>query len=302
MSIPSLGVLRERARYVYRFTLVPRLLLLLPMPWAYGAGRRLGRFRYRRHHRLLRPHAAEMRARLGVSPEQVERWLERCSELALSEDLDWQLFSRLQRHNLSPLIEMVGREQLGEVLTRRRGAILYTGHLFGHFTFVAALGVLGYRPNLIIGTPQTGDRWYPERRHGLLERLGCHLLRMESGAFGLAVNARNALRRNEVVIMEIDESLSEPAVELPFLGAPATFSCGPALLAQATGAPLLFFSIRRPERWLPQIAAIGPPYYPSDDVTAAVRHCASRLEAAILADPPSWGPWLYPRKPVWSTP
>ena len=84
MSVPSLGALRERAWYLYRFSLVPRLLVLLPLPWAHAAGRALGRFRYRRQRRLLRPHAAEMQARLGATPEQVESWLERCCELAVS--------------------------------------------------------------------------------------------------------------------------------------------------------------------------------------------------------------------------
>jgi len=305
LSVPSLGALRERARYVYRFTLVPRLLLLLPLPWAYGVGRRLGRLRYRRQRRLLRPHAAEMRARLGASPEQVERWLERCCELAVSEDLDWPLFRRMQKKGPDSVIEVVGREHLDEALARGHGAMLCSGHFFGHFTAAVALSLLGY-PMSIVGyfrdtLREAGDLWYPERRQAVLESLGCRLLRIQAPG-GAADPAISALSANEVVLTFVDHTPVTRTVEVPFLGAPGFFPSGPAWLAQEVGAPLVFFQVRRPERWLPEVVEIGPPFWVADDVEAAVRRLAASLETAILADPPSWGPWLYPRKFVWSPP
>jgi KDO2-lipid IV(A) lauroyltransferase len=305
MSVPSVSVLRERARYVYRFTLVPRLLLLLPLPWAYAVGRTLGRFRYRRHRGLTRPHAAEMRARLGAPPQQVERWLERCFELGVGEDLDWPLFNRMEKKGPAAVIEVVGREQLDEALAHGRGAMLCSGHFFGLFTSMAALSVLGYPVNVVGFFHDTlkegGDRWYPDRRHAVLERLGCRLLKQVPGG-GAAERAISALNANEIVLTAIDHTSVKRTVEVPFLGAPGFFPSGPAWLAQRAGAPLVFFQIRRTERWVPAVLEIWPPFWVADDVEAAVRRLAASLEAAILADPPSWGPWLYPRKFVWSPP
>ena len=305
MGVPSLGVLRARARYLYRFTLVPRLLLLLPSPWAYRVGGVLGRFRYRRHRRLLRPHAAEMRARLGATPEQVERWLERCCELAVSEDLDWPLFRRMEKEGTGAVMEVVGREHLDEALAHGRGAMLCSGHFFGFFTAMAAFSLLGYPVNVVGFFRDTlkegGDQWYPERRHAVLERLGLRLLKQVPGG-GAAERAISTLRANEIVLTAFDHTTVKRNVEVPFLGAPGFFPSGPAWLAQEAGAPLVFFQVRRPERWLPEVLEIGPPFWVADDVEAAVRHMVASLEAAILADPPSWGPWLYPRKFVWSPP
>lgn len=304
MTVPSARVLRERAMYLYRFALIPRLLLLLGLNQAYRAGRRLGRYRYAKQRQALEAQAAEMRTRLRADPKQVDLWLERCFELAVCEDLDAQLFRKMQKRGVDPIIKIVGREHLDDALARGRGAILCSGHFFGHFTFFVALALLGYRPNLI-GFPQTigrerGDQWYPERRHALLQALGCRLLRMEPGNFRIAVDARNALARNEIVTVEIDHTLSKPTVETEFLGASAAFPAGPASLALTSGAPLLSFSVGRSERWHPQIAKIGAPFYVSDDIGAGIRHCVASLESSIIADPPAWAPWLFPTKFVWT--
>jgi KDO2-lipid IV(A) lauroyltransferase len=298
-------VLRVRARYIYRFTLIPRLLVSLPLAWAYGAGRRLGRFRYRRHRPGLAAQAAEMQARLGASPKQVDKWLERCFELAVCEDLDWPLFARMGEDRLgSRVMEVVGREHLDESLALGRGVVIYSGHFFGHFTAPVALAQLGYRMNVAglfrnLQDPDE-DQWYPRRRQALVESLGCRLIRMHEQGIGATRGAIVALRANEVVMTLIDHTPMGQMVETSFLGVPGFFPSGPAWLARMTGAPLVFFDVRRPEGQLPQRMELGAPYWVEDDVEAAVAHMAANLEAAVRADPPSWGPWLYPRKYVWS--
>jgi KDO2-lipid IV(A) lauroyltransferase len=48
-----------------------------------------------------------------------------------------------------------------------------------------------------------------------------------------------ALRRGELIAMQIDRHLGGPRVAVPFFGQPAPFAAGPATLARATGAPIL---------------------------------------------------------------
>jgi KDO2-lipid IV(A) lauroyltransferase len=247
-----------------------------------------------------------MRARLGVSTEQVERWLERCFELSVSEDLDWPLFRRMKKKGVGPVIEVVGREHLEEALGYGRGAVLCSGHFFGHFTAAVALSLLGYPVNVAGLFRDTlrddADQWYPERRQAFVESLGCRLLRMQARGIGATQGAISALSANEVVLTLIDHTPVKQTIEVPFLGCPGFFPSGPAWLARSAGAPLVFFRVGRTERWLPEVMSVGPPFWVDDDVEAAVRRLAASLEAAILADPPSWGPWLYPRKFVWSPP
>lgn len=299
--LPPVGVLRERARYVYRFGIVPRLLLLFGLAGAHAGARLLGRLRYRRQRDVFESQRTELRARLGVDAQHADRLLERAVQLGVSEDVDLRSLTRARRGRPERVIEIRGREHLDAALAGGRGAVLCSGHFFGHFTFFSALGLLGYRPN-IVGFPQTigrerGDQWYPERRHRRLERAGCRLLRMGAGNFGVAVTARNALARNEVVTIEIDHSVSRPVVEAELFGAPARLAGGPALLAEASGAPLLWFSIRREAGWR-QVAVVEPPFE-ATDTAAATRRLVELLQASIAADPASWAPWLFPRRFIW---
>ena len=204
------------------------------------------------------------------------------------------------------MIEVVGREHLDEALARGRGVVLCSGHFFGHFTAPVALSLLGY-PMSIVGVfrdtlKEGGDQWYPERRQAVMESLGCRLLRIQAPGGGAGERAISALRANEVVLTFVDHTPVTRTAEVPFLGAPGFFPSGPAWLAQEVGAPLVFSHVRRTERWLPAVVEVGSPFWVTDYVEAAVRRLVASLEAAILADPPSWGPWLYPRKFVWSPP
>lgn len=243
-----------------------------------------------------------MQRRLAATPEQVDEWLERYFELAASEKLDAHLYHRMGAKDIGRLIEIRGLEHLRGALERGGGAILYSGHVTGHFTFFVGLGVQGFPLNMV-GFPGELEQWVADRRNAFMERrLGFRFLRMQAANFGIAVKATNALRRNGIVTIEIDQTESRPTVEVDFMGSPGYFPAGAALIAQASGAPLLSFWIHRPESWLPQIAEIGEPYYVSGNVADAVRHCAAVLERSIVVDPPSWHPWLFSRRLVWEPP
>jgi lauroyl/myristoyl acyltransferase len=301
-TMPPASLLLKRVNGLVRFWVLSQLLRFVPLTLSYKIGRWHGRWTYRRRRASLEPHAFEMQRRLGASRAQVEEWLERHFELAASEKLDAHLYHRMGAEGIQRLIEIRGLEHLNSALERGSGAILYSGHVTGHFTFFVGLGLQGFPLNMI-GFPEDLEQWTANRRNGFMERrLGFQFLRMHTANFGIAVKAANALRRNGIVTIEIDQTESRPKVEVEFMGGPGYFPTGAALIAQASGAPLLPFWINRPESWLPQIAEIGEPYYVSGDVTDAVRHCAAVLESSIVADPPSWHPWLFSRRLVWQDP
>jgi KDO2-lipid IV(A) lauroyltransferase len=241
-----------------------------------------------------------MQRRLSATPEEVERWLERCFELIFSEKVEAHLYRRASVADITRMIEVRGLHNLDRALERGKGAILYSGHVAGHFTFFAALGLLGYPLN-IVGFPEGMEQWVASRRNAFMEdRLGHRRLQMQRANFGIAVKAVNSLRRNGILTIEIDHPHAGPKVEVEFLGLPGYFPRGPAEIANASGAPLLSFWIHRPDEWRPQVAEIGPPYYVTEgNIDSALVHCASVLEHSIRKDPPSWLPWLFPRRRVW---
>jgi lauroyl/myristoyl acyltransferase len=275
----------------YAYDLFLRAGARLPPKLGYAAARVVGRIRHR-----ARRNSVELNAdlrRLVDAPEQEwETWVQRSFELATSEDLEAYLLGRSSRESVRGLLDLKGIDHLRAALDRGRGAILFSGHIRGHHLVFAALAARGYKTNIvghppIFGPTRMVERLQEQRNELLEERFGCRFLFMEQGNFGVAVRAANALRRNEVVIMMIDKTVSANTASVRFLGQTSDFPAGPAVLAQATGAPLLDFFVYRPDRWQPQRAEIGPPIVVTD-VETAMQECARRLEAHIVRRPEQW--------------
>jgi lauroyl/myristoyl acyltransferase len=124
---------------------------------------------------------------------------------------------------------------------------------------------------------------------------------MADGDFAVAARAANALRRGELVTVEIDHTHSERNLDSTFLGRPARFPLGPLVLARSTGAPMVPFWLHRPKRRVPMIAEIGDPVVVGDDLAESLRACLEPLEASIRAHPESWSTWLFPERSLWSS-
>ena len=278
-------------------TLSLRLLLLLvsamPRRARGRAIRWLARLRYRRYYNGNRPQAANLRDRLSISAEDAERLLRRWYELELLGILDGNRLRSLTAEKVGALIDVRGLDRLDRTLEGGRGAVLTTGHEDGLTLFFAALGVLGYRPNLLrVRTREHKRRlarWWYERYNRRLDGCGCTTLWMEPSGFGVGVKALNALRRNEVVASPVDLSQSDDNAVVEFLGVPAFFPRGLALLAQAADAPLVDFFVYR-DTGDRLVAEIGEPYTVTD-VDTAVQHSAARLEEHTRRHPADWSPW-----------
>jgi KDO2-lipid IV(A) lauroyltransferase len=271
----------------------------LPLGSAYRIARRHGRRTFRRRRPDLQAHADEMRSRLNATGEDVDRWLGLYFELASSEKLEAHVYHRFRQRDVDRVLQIRGLSSLDDALARGNGAVLYSGHVMGHFTFFVALALHGI-PLTILGFPDDVEQWVAQRRDAFMERrLGAELLRMQSGSFDVAIRALHALRQNRIVLIEIDQTRSRHRITTEFLGRTGSFPVGPALIADAGRAPLVPFWIHRPAEWSPQIAEIGEPLYVRGDVEGATRACAAALETSIRRDPPSWLPWLFSRKLVW---
>jgi lauroyl/myristoyl acyltransferase len=178
-----------------------------------------------------------------------------------------------------------------------RGAILYSGHVYGLTTCFLGLAAQGRAVNMIT-LPDSREplarQAFKRRRSQFIREMAIRPLALGSDGLGVAAKARNALRRNEIVSIVIDQSPSRPQAEMPFLNGSSLFPVGPALLAESCSAPLVPFWIGRDLESFRQTAEIGPMHLPRSDPTETLRECLGWIEAHILGDPGSWSLWLHP--------
>lgn len=289
-------VLAQRRRESRVEALVPLVWQLLlrvashaPDRLAYAVAEGMGRLKYR-----LRGSRIRMRpelARLAASEPQLERWKRRMCELFAYEDLDFQLYSR--GRDPRELIDVRGLAHLDEALAGGRGAILYSTHVVGVWTFLAALGAHGYRTTVIRYEPAhavvpTALRLSRRRIALLEERFGAQFQYVAPNNFGIAVKAANALKRNGVVVMLIDKVWSRQSTDVAFLDGTTTFVCGHALLGSVTGAPLLDFYVHRDGGRAAHVANIGPLLRVEGAIDEECRRSASRLEEHVRRHPEHW--------------
>jgi KDO2-lipid IV(A) lauroyltransferase len=266
----------------------------------------MGRRRFRRARPLLDEAIADVPPGLGLDAGRMAVAARGNFELAACDRLDYARFERLTAERVPRLLELRGLDRLRAGIDEGRGAILYSGHVRGHYLLFAALGLVGLRPN-IVGMPIDRDRGgsavplYERNEELLRDRFGCRFLYMAGGDFAVAARAANALRRGEIVTVEIDHTHSERNLESTFLGRPARFPVGPLVLARSTGAPMVPFWLHRPKRRVPMVAEIGDPVVVGDDLAGSLRACLDPLEASIRSHPESWSTWLFPERNVWIT-
>jgi KDO2-lipid IV(A) lauroyltransferase len=276
----------------------------LPARHGYAIAAAMGRRRFRRAWGFLDDAIADIPAGLGLDGERLAEVARRNFELAACDQLDYAYFERLTLESLPRHLELRGLERLRACLEDGRGAILYSGHVRGHFMLFAALGLLGLRPNIIAMPVEregegTAVPVFARNEQLLRERFGCRFLFMAGGDFAVAARAANALRRGELVTVEIDHTHSARNLESTFLGRRARFPLGPLVLAQSTGAPMVPFWLHRPKRRTPMIAELGEPIQVGEDLDAALRECLRTLEVCIRAYPESWSTWLFPERNLW---
>ena len=245
----------------------------------------IARAKGRVRNRLGAPHMdTELVAALGASPAQAARWARRAAELEASDGLERRLGRRTKPGSLRRLMEIEGIGNLQAALEGGNGAILYSLHLWGKYTFFGALAEAGYPPAVVATAPDPGRRsWLSV----LQERSGYRYIWAGKRNFGVAVEAANVLRRNGVVLVMLDWPQPRMA-EVAFLGRRARLAAGAAEMARLTGAPLLDYYVYRRNRWVPQVAEIGVPHAASDSTPEVLQQCADRLAEHVRRDPAQW--------------
>jgi KDO2-lipid IV(A) lauroyltransferase len=198
------------------------------------------------------------------------------------------LFEKILAH--PSYMRLEGVEALDAALARGRGAIAVTGHV-GNWELLAAwAAAIGYPITVIV------RRVNDLRFQALIVRFraaaGVEILVRDDPRFLTAV--REALQRNRVVAMLIDQDTRGAGVFVPFFGRLAHTPPGAAVLALRGRVPVVtVFVERRPEGG--HLVRVAPVATDADRGREGVRALTARLTAAIEAQirrsPAEWVWW-----------
>lgn len=188
-----------------------------------------------------------------------------------------------------------GLEHLEAAAALGRGVILMTGH-FGNFELLGAW-LTRWNPVDFVVKPLSNpgaEAWLSQQR----ERSGVGSISTGGGV----KRVFQALRQKRWVAMLADQDARRHGVFVPYFGIPSSTPEGPARIALASGAPIIFgWVVRQPDGR--HLLTIEPPLLPQGDardeaaVVALTAQHTALLEAAVRRAPQAWF-WLHRR---WKT-
>src|SRR5919201_5652860 len=217
-----------------------RALGALPMPAALAVGRGLGATAHALLATPRRLAVAHLRLAFPELDLATRRRLVRATFRHAGQAFaELSLFEKILRR--PDYIRLEGVEALDAALARGRGAIAVTGHV-GNWELLAAwAAAIGYPITVVV------RRVTDLRFHSLIVRFraaaGVEILVRDAPRFVAAVG--DALRRNRVVAMLIDQDTRGAGVFVPFFGRLAHTPAGAAVLSLRARVPVVTVFIGR---------------------------------------------------------
>lgn len=279
---------RELAEYA-AFKSAVTALRAIPLAPAQRVAARAARALFdlggRRVHYVL----ANLRIAFPNLPEDERRRIGRESYVHFALNLlDVARSTKWTRDELRGHVEVVGLEIADAVLGEGKGAVCLTLHLGNFELLVRAVPAYGI-PVTVIGRA-LGNRLLRDELQKLRESTGAEMLLHRN----VLPKLLRAVKQGRVVAALNDQyARRSRGVFVPFLGARASTSLGPALLALRSGAPIVPAYMMRigPDH---HRMVIRPPLETPDtgdrrkDAELLTARCNAALEEIIRAHPEQW--------------
>jgi Kdo2-lipid IVA lauroyltransferase/acyltransferase len=184
-------------------------------------------------------------------------------------------------------VRIDGLDALREALAAGRGCIAVTGHVGNWELLAARIATLGMPLTVV------ARRVYDDRFDALIRRFrggaGMEILLRDDPQFLGAV--RDALARNRIVALLIDQDSRGGGVFVPFFGRPAHTPPGAAILALRTKAPVVTVFIRRRADGGHLITFERVAVERPGKVVDVTAQFTAAIEAAIRRAPAEWVWW-----------
>jgi KDO2-lipid IV(A) lauroyltransferase len=279
----------RNAALAWAIQIIARLFGSLPLPLGLAIGERIGAGAHRllaRPRRLAVTHVGVAFPELDSGARQ--RLVAETFRAAGRSFAELALFGKILR--TADYVRLEGEETLDAALAAGRGVIAVTGHV-GNWELLAAwAAAIGYPITVVV------RRVTDLRFHAMIVRFraaaGVEILVRDDPRFIAGVT--EALQRNRVVAMLIDQDTRGAGVFVPFFGRPAHTPPGAAVLALRARVPVVaVFIERRPDGGrLVRVAPVASDVRRGRD---GVRELTARLTAAIEAQirrrPAEWVWW-----------
>ena len=219
------------------FRLAGAIVPFIPMWLAYPGARFIGMLIWAFRSQLRRRVERNLRhvPRLVSDPVALHRATRGVFEHMILNYLDFLRGPHLSEKEVLAGWTTDGEELINEAIERGNGLIVVSAH-FGNFEYGASrLGAIGYR----MATP--AERMQPEALYQwFCKTREHHNMRLfPADSRETLREMRNALKRNELVLVAADRYIIGSSIEVPFFGEPARIPTSPFALALKTGAPIV---------------------------------------------------------------
>ncbi len=202
----------------------------------------------------------------------------------------------LDEKRLDALVEFDGLIHFDEALKKGRGVIMCTAH-YGNWELLAlSLGLKGYPLDLVVR--EVDDPKFEEFVSWVRMRTGNRIIYKQKAMRKLLTR----LKENAIITILLDQNVTHrEGFFVDFFGTPACTNKGPALLALASGAPIVPIFIRRTARGH-RVEAFKEIEYGQTgdrerDAEEVTRRCTKFIEEMIRRHPEEWF-WVHRR---WKT-
>lgn len=205
--------------------------------------------------------------------------------------LEFLQLGRLTPCRARQILGESGLHRLRQILKGGRGMLVLSAHLGNWDLLACAAALSGFKVNVV--TRQIKATWI--NRYWMAKRRACGVNLLL--AHGSARAIVNALRRNEIVAMVLDQH--EPGgLPVPFFGRPAATGSALARLARVTGAPVVpAFLLREANGFrldVQQPLSLARTTSRHSDAFENTRLFSEVLEKSIATCPQQWL-WLHRR-------
>lgn len=187
-------------------------------------------------------------------------------------------------------LDVPGENSLTAALRRGRGAVIVTGHV-GSWE-IAAKGLRDYETRVNLVMARESNRSIQDHARRAREEAGLRVIYSDTSVFS-SFNMIRALRRNEIVAMQLDRPLDAGGTRrVEMFGRPALFPSGPFVLARLAGSPVIpVFAARLGRRHY--AVRIGRSYEVPRERDPAVLErvmtaVVAEFEDAVRAHPEQW--------------
>lgn len=269
------------------------LARMLPHPMAQRLGAFVGDMLFWSVPRYRAVARRNLQAALGWEPARVEAVARQVFCNIGKTLIEFLRLPILSAEALRALCGLEGMQHLRTALAAGKGAMIVTAH-YGSWELLAARLIIEGVPLSVVAR-DADDGATNAFINRIRAQCGYHVIPRQSAPRQVL----EALRRNEVVAILIDQNTTVGGRFVPFFGRMASTVTGPAQFALRTGAALLpGFAHRLADGR--HIGRIDPPltlFRTEDrekDILTITTHLTAMVEAQVRADPTQWF-WIHDR-------